>query len=170
MDRKTRALTLSALFAALSIVFLYVASIWPTGQLGFAAAASLFVAAAVIESGLGYGLSVYIAGAALGMLLLPNKDPPLLYVLFFGYYPLLKDLVERIRLKPAQWALKLVVFNAALTVIWYLLKVLVFDFAETPFGIALLYIGGNAVFTLFDIGYSKVIRFYTERVHMRSRV
>lgn len=165
MNKKTRVLTLSALFSALSLISLYIASVWPTGQLGLAAFASLFVMAAVIESGLLSGVYVYVISSALAVLLLPTKTAPLLYVLFFGFYPMLKYLIERLKKKPLQWVIKLLVFNVSLCVIYFILKVLVFDFADTPLGAAVLVIGSNVIFALFDYGFSKVIGFYMERIH-----
>lgn len=169
MSSKTRDLTLSALFSALSIVSMLLASIWPTGQLGFAAFASLFVAAAIVESGIRYGVCVYIVSSALAALLLPVKTVPLIFALFFGYYPVVKRLAERIKRAPLRWVPKLVVFNAALTVLWFLVGALTFDFADTVPGTALTYLAGNAVFILFDYGFSKVIALYGERVSKKNR-
>ena len=159
---------MSALFSALCLVSLYIAAVWPTGQLGIAAFASLFVAAAVIETGFGYSISVYIVSSALGMLLLPNKIPPLLFVLFFGFYPILKNLFERLGSLFAQWLLKLVVFNASLTVMIFLIGELFVAFTSLRFGLVMLYVAGNAVFALFDYGYSKVVLFYMDRIHKRG--
>jgi hypothetical protein len=169
MGKKTRALCLAALFTALSVAILYFASIWPTGQLGFAAAASLFVAAAVIEIGLGPGLYVYIAGSALCMLLLPNRAAPLLFVSFFGYYPVVKSVIERIRGAVVQWALKLIVFNIALSVIWFLLRGIIFNFGDIELNAIFIYIGGNVVFAVFDYGFSKVLWLYINRVSRFTR-
>jgi len=164
LNKKTRRLTLSALFAALTLISLYVASVWPTGLLGLVAFASLFGAATVIEAGILPGLYVYIVSSMLGMLLLPNKSAPLLYIFFFGYYPVIKSLIERVKPTILQWTLKLLVFNASLTVIWFLLKGLIFSFGENPPGLLLLYLGGSAVFALFDYGYTKVVWLYINRV------
>ena len=158
-------MTLPALFSALAAGSLYIASLWPTGQPGLAAVASLFVAAAVIETGLGSGLSVFIVSSALGMLIVPDRTAPLLFVLFFGYYPLVKSLSERLRGAVRPWILKLAVFNAALTVAWFLLTELVAGFLGdfTP-GLWLIYLAGNIVFVVFDYGYTKLIWFYINRV------
>jgi hypothetical protein len=149
---------------------LYVASVWPTGRIGLVAAASLFAAAAVIEAGLGPGAYVYIISSVIGMLILPNRSAPLLYVLFFGYYPVVKSLIERLGPKPLQWALKLLVFNAALTVAWFLLRELVFDLGDDMPNVIFIYLGGSAVFALFDYGFTKLIWFYIERVSKQIKV
>ena len=168
MNKKTRNLTMSAIFIALCVVSLYIASVWPTGQLGIAAFASLFVAAAVIETGIGYGVSVFVVSSALCMLLIPNKIPPLLYVVFFGYYPVLKNIFERLGRVVLQWLFKLIVFNAALTLSLFLMKELFIGFTSLRFGFVVLYIAGNAVFAIFDYGYSKVVLFYKDRIYKRG--
>ena len=164
MGKKTRSLTLSALFAALIVISLYIASIWPSGQLGIVAFSSIFIAAAVVEGGLGSSLYVYVVSSALCMLLTPDKTAPLLFILFFGYYPIVKCLIERLRRKVYQWILKLLVFNAALTVIWIFLRGLLFSFAGSLPGAAFIFVGGNIIFALFDYGFSKVIWLYIERI------
>ena len=164
MSKRTRKLALSALFAALAVMLLYFASIWPTGQVGLAAVAAAFTAAAVIEAGLVSGVYVYIVGSALSLLLMPGRAAPLLYALFFGYYPVLKSLIERIGWIAAQWALKLLAFNAALTAAWFLLGELLFGTRENMPGAIAIYLAGNAVFALFDYGFTKVIWLYTNRV------
>ena len=160
-------MALSALFSALTVIILYFASIWPTGQIGLVAAASMFAAAAVIETGLLSGVYVFVVSSALGMLVIPDRAAPLLYILFFGYYPVIKSLIERIGWIAVQWILKLLAFNAALTVIWFLVRELVFDFGEGVPGMIIIYLAGNAVFTLFDYGFTKVIWFYIYRVKRR---
>ena len=148
----------------MTVVFLYFASIWPTGLVGLVALASMFTAAAVIETGLSGGLSVYIVSSALGMLLIPNKSAPLLYVLFLGYYPVLKSIIERRGPLLLQWALKLVVFNVSLTAVWFLAREVIFGFTQDPPGLIFIYIGGSVVFCMFDYGFSKVIWLYINRI------
>ena len=164
MNRKTRSLTLSALFAALTIVVLYISVLWPTGQLALSAVASFFTVAAVIESGIFYGVYVYAVSAILGFILLPDKTVPLYYILFFGYYPIAKSLIERIEKTPFQWVLKLLVFVAALTVMWLFVRVLLIDYVWSIPNALIVYAVGCAVFVLYDYGYSKAIGLYLGRV------
>ena len=170
MNKKTRSLTLSALFAALTVISLYVASVWPTGLFGLVAFASMFGAAIVVEVGITHSFCVYIVSSVLGLMLLPNKAAPLLYAFFFGYYSAVKSLIERIDNKVIlQWVLKLMVFNVALTVIWFLFGKLIYNFGENPPNLILLYLGGSIVFALFDYGYTKVIWLYINRVSKHIR-
>ena len=164
MNIKTRNLTLSALFSALAVVVLYVASVFPTGQLGLAAVASLFVAAAIIESGLSFGIYVYVVSSVIAFLLVPNRMISFLFILFFGYYPILKSLIERHGRLVVQILIKLVVFNVALTVLWFLFRELFI--AALPFELHLVFVCliGSIVFLIYDYGFTKLIWFYINRI------
>ena len=175
MGKSTRKLTLAALFSALAVVMLYVATLWPTGQLGLAAVASLFVVAAVIESGLVSGLSVYIVSSLIAFLIVPNKAPVILFVLFFGYYPILKSLIEKRMKLVWQIIAKLAVFNISSTVAGYFLMELmlasindengrVFTAFNSVIEQVIIYVIGSLVFLLFDYGMTKLIWFYINRI------
>ena len=167
MGKNTRKLTLSALFSALGVVTLYVASVWPTGQIGLTAVASLFVAAAVIESGIVSGISVFAVTSLIAFLIVPNRVPPILYVLFLGFYPILKSLLEKRGHIILQTIGKLVVFNASFAVAWFLLREILFDSEIFDFDAVFLFIGGSVVFLLFDYGFTKLIWFYINRISKR---
>ena len=130
MNRRTRIITTSALMTSLTMVFLYLSSVFPTMQLTFIAAASLFVVVEVIEAGIKGGLLVFAGSTLLGFLIVPDKTSVILYALFFGYYPIVKSLAERIENVFLRWAVKLVVMNAALAVILYFFGELIFDMSE----------------------------------------
>jgi len=122
----------------------------------------------VIEAGAVPALYVFIVSAALSLLLTPGRSPPLLFISFFGYYPIVKSLIERLRRVALQWALKLLVFNISLTVVWFIFTEWVYDFSGLNTHIVLVYLCGGAVFVLFDYGFSKVIWFYINRVSGRK--
>jgi hypothetical protein len=164
VDKKTRSITVSALLTALAVTFLYIAAVIPTGQLGVVAAASLFTAAAGLESGPVSAGFVFAASGALGAVVSPNKPLILLYALFPGYYPIDKSLAERLKRKTAVWLVKLAVFNAALAVARLALGGLLLASARIGHKTAVVFLAGNAVFVLFDIGLTKVIGLYIARV------
>lgn len=171
MSKKTKIITLSAVFTALSVVFLYLASVMPTGQLGFSALASLCGVCVVIETGIGGGLGVFAATSILGFLLIPEKTYMLLYVCFFGYYPVVKLLFERFRSPVLGWVCKLAVFAAALTVLLFAFRLTLFDVSFLSGRRWLLYIVLGAVFVVFDLGVTQVIGYYRVKIspHLGKR-
>ena len=164
MSNKTRNLSLAALFSAFSVISLYIASVWPTGQLGLTAVASLFVAAAVIESGISYGIYVFIVSSVVSILIVPNRLTPILFILFFGYYPIVKSLIEKQSHITLQILSKLLVFNISFAVIFYIFNELVIAFISFELHTVFILLIANIVFLLFDYGYSKLIWFYINRI------
>lgn len=61
--------------------------------------------------GKGYAVYVYIAVSILSLLFVPEKETVMMYVLFFGYYPIVKPYVERIKVRFISVILKFLLFN-----------------------------------------------------------
>ena len=120
MKKSTKKISVCALLCALSVAVLYIASVMPTGQLGITAIASLLGISAVIETDIKGGIAVFAATSVLGFLVIPEKSALLLYVLFFGYYPILKSIAEKQKSRVTEWIMKLFTANAALSVIIFL--------------------------------------------------
>lgn len=155
----------SGILSALSLALLALASVAPTGRLGLVAAAGLMPAAAVVSGGLPLGFLCWAASGLLGLILLPDKGNALLYLAFFGIYPMVKSAVERLRKLPLEWLCKLAFFNGVLTVFWLVLRSVLL--AALPSQLRqpwLAYLAGNIVFILYDYGFSKLMMFYAARI------
>lgn len=150
--------------AALTVAFLYLASVFPTGQVGIVAVASLFTIAAVIEAGIKHAVLLYAVCAILSFLLIPLKGVAIIYTLFFGYYPIVKSFAERMKKPLYSWILKEAVFLAALTVVWFLFRNLVFTGSILDISPLIIFPAGIVIFTLYDIGLTKLIAYYLYRL------
>ncbi|MBC5731051.1 hypothetical protein [Pseudoflavonifractor hominis] len=163
-----REVALPAVLAALSLLLLYGASIAPSGRMGLVALSGLVTAAAVVSGGLHAGLLCYGAAGILGLLLVPDKGSALLYLLFFGVYPVIKSRAERLRTRLAEYGLKLLCFNLALTILWFGFRGLFLPFLPEALRMtALVYLVGNPVFLVYDFGCSKAISLYVARLGRR---
>ncbi len=168
MSKMTRKLAVTAMLLAVAVAALFAAAAAPTGRVGFTAAAGLAVAGCVIEGGMGWGVGCWIGGSLLGLLLLPDKSAALLFAVFFGVYPLVKSLVERLKSRGLEWCLKFLFFNGILTLCWLLWKwgFLTEDMLD-KWALWLVYLAGNIVFFVYDLGFSKLIMFYCMRVRSK---
>ena len=156
--------------AALSLLLLYLATMLPSGRIGMVAVAGLVPAVGVISGGLATGFLSYGAAGLLGLLLLPDKGSALLYVLFFGLYPMIKYLIERLRKLPLELVLKLVFFNLILIVFLFGFSALLFPMLPQIMHTPLLLFGiGNVVFLIYDYGFSKLITVYAVRIRKATR-
>ena len=168
--RGARGVAVTAVLAALSLILLYLSAFVPAGQMGVVAIAGLVPAGAVISAGLGAGFCCYGVAGLLGLLLVPDKGGVLLYLIFFGLYPMIKSLIEQLRRRPLEYVLKLIFFNAAFTVIYLVMKNAVLaSLPEVLSVVWILYVVANIVFLLYDYGFSKLISAYIARIHRAVR-
>ena len=169
MKRKnnTKRLTVCAMMAAVSVVILYLGSFVEVLDISVAVAASLMATVIVIEYGAPSAFSVFGVTAILSLLLIPQKFPAVMYAFFFGYYPIIKQKIERIQNRLVQWVLKFVVFAAATAVMVAFVALFTPD---APIGIMMILFAALAFVTLFvyDIALTRVISFYVWR--LRNRV
>ncbi len=75
----------------------------------------------VLESGVKWGFMVYAVVGILNAILTPSLEAKVLFIAFFGYYPVLKALIERIRFRPLEWAAKLLLFNGTFVAAYWLM-------------------------------------------------
>ncbi len=168
--KSTKKIALSGLITALSVVAMLLAY-FPYFTYAIPAFAGALFFVVSIEAGRGYALGSYIA-AAIIVLLTCEKESAMLFVGFFGYYAILKGVIEQ-HLKGAfTWVIKLLVFNVA-AVLSYLVITFVFGIPFFDGNIApriflsLMLLLGNIVFCIYDIGLTRVISMYIVRLHSR---
>lgn len=169
MRRKNAAARVAypAVLGAVSLVLVYMGSLAPTGNLGIVAVAGLLPAAAVISVSLQAGFLCWTGVSVLAFLLVPDKFCVLLFAVLFGLYPMIKSLIEgRQMKKPLEYLLKLVFFNAALTIIYLLMSAALLASLPEILGSVwwVLYLAGNVIFLVYDYGFSRLIAFYIARI------
>ncbi len=168
MKGRTRYITVTAMLTALTVVLLYISSIIPTGRIGMVAIAGLISAAAVIECGLSAGAACFVSSSLLSMVLLPQKSTAILYLLFFGYYPVLKSLFERLKKRTVEWTFKIVLFNAALSAAYLLWRYGFLTGVSFPlWQTVMIYIFANIGFIIYDIGFSRLAYYYATRIYKK---
>lgn len=154
------------MLAALQLVLMYMGSVMPSWKLALTALAGIINAAVLVECGAVSAVLSFTAVSALGLLVMPQKSIALLYVLFFGYYPLIKSLAERTRNRVLEWVVKIAVFNFACAICWAALRFgFITDIVLPDIALVLLWLGLNVVFVIYDIGLSKLIMLYIQRIH-----
>ncbi|MCQ2546864.1 MAG: hypothetical protein MJ161_04875 [Clostridia bacterium] len=163
-NTKTFKIALGGICLALAVISLFGATVVPGIELTLFAISSLFTAVMIIETGVGGGALVYAGACILGFVLIPNKLALIPYVFLFGYYPILKYFIEKIKGGPLQIALKTIYF-AALTCIGLLLfRAVIADSIHMPdYPVAVLIIGGTLLMLLYDFVMTFLIDWYIRR-------
>ena len=104
-------------------------------------------------------VNVFCPYLILSLLLLPDKFSGVVYLLFGGIYPILKEFFERLHYV-ISWILKFSVFNTALLLL-IAVSVYVMHVEDTGLGFNWVVFGlGNLTFLLYDIAMTKLISLY----------
>ncbi len=154
-----------AVLGALSLIFVYIGAVVPSGNWGLVAVAGLFPAAVVISVSLKAGFLCWAGVSVLSFLLLPGKFCALLYTVLLGLYPMIKALIERLHMIALEYILKLIFFNAAFTLIFLVTNAAMLASLPAALGVTwVLYLAANVVFLIYDFGFTKLIVFYITRI------
>jgi hypothetical protein len=169
--QRTKRLTVSAMLAAIGAVMLLIGSFLESLDLTVAALASMLCIYAVIELGGAYPWMIWGVTSLLGLLLLPYPKTPALFYLLIGFYPILKEKLEKLKRLPCL-LFKLVVIHAVLGIV--LLALWIFPELRELLGNVWLLLGTYAItvvtFLIYDYALTKLITFYLIRLRSRLRL
>lgn len=157
--KNTKRIAFSGVAAALSVVIMYIAGITDILSLSGVLVAAFMILFIYIEYGTKTALSVYAAVSVISVLILPDKFSAAVYVLFAGYYPIIKTKLER-KPKLIAWTLKLVCFNAVLIAMTVASRYIAYVEAELPIIEAAVFVLANLVFVMSDILAGRLIVLY----------
>jgi len=166
-SQASRQMALCGITAALMIVVMLLGSILPLSTYSCPMLAGALTIPVLWELGGRMSGLLYLAVSLLSILMAPDKEAVFLFVFLLGWYPIARPKLQHIRLKPARWAVKLVIFNAAALVTYaFLLFVLTMpdlqaDFADWTVLLAAGFLAlGNVTFVLYDILLGRLTDFY----------
>lgn len=171
-SNRLKYMTVSAMLSALGVILLSLGSVIEVLDLTAAVLASLLCVYAVIEMGRAYPWMIWLVTSLLALLLLPVKAPALIYALFAGFYPILKEKLEKLS-RILSWVLKLAVFHLSMLALALLMK-LVFHteielgtYAWMPF---LIYPLALVCFVVYDLALTRLITFYLFRLRKHFKI
>lgn len=171
-DRRktTLRLTLSAIICALSVVLLWLGGLIQILDLSVAVIVSMLVVFAVIELRGKYPYLIYVGTSVLSFLLLPVNSAAMTYVLFAGYYPIIKALLEKHLPQWAAWTVKMLVFAAGAAGILLISEYVLLLPMEWLWAHWYVLFALPPLFVLYDIVMTRMISAYLFRWRARLRI
>lgn len=118
--KNTYKVALSGTLSALAVGLMLLTGVIPIGTYAFPAFAGVFIMVLVVEFRYKWALGAYFVVSVLSGIFVPEKEAALLFILFFGYYPILKMATAKIKYKSIQWIIKLLVFNISMIGIFFI--------------------------------------------------
>ena len=162
---KSRSVAFGGMIAALSIGIMMLTGAVTVLIYSTPIIVGLLLTLIVIEIGKKWALLVYIAVSVLSLLFVAEKEAAIIYVAFFGYYPILKPILENIKLRPIEWMLKFLIFNVSVVSAYYVLinffgiKISSESFTFETMALILLVLG-NVLFLVYDIAFTRLVSVY----------
>lgn len=157
--KKVKLTALCGMLTALSVVLMSITTVIPVLMYVLPIITGVIVIVVADIGGKKWALGVYFATSFLSLLLLTDKEASLTYALFFGYYPLIRDVIQRLP-KLFFLIIKFLLFNCAAFLIG-IAGVLLFGVSAEEYNefgkatIPVLLGLANIVFILYDSILSK---------------
>lgn len=172
MKKSTSSKTaLGAMVTALSVVIL-IPSAMQVFVYALPAMAGMLTMFAVVEIDKKWAIGSYVATSFIGLLFVANKEAVMYYVAFFGYYPVVKAILESKLPRVAEYILKFLIFNVSIVISGVVLvKVFGMPYADllgidgesaffTKYALPIMLGMGNVVFILYDVALTRLITAY----------
>lgn len=163
--QRIKRLTVCAMLSALGVTLSYLGSLIDLLDLCTAAFCAMLIIPVVIEYGKGYPWGIYAATGVLTLLLLPNKMPAVVYLLF-GYYPIVKAYLERMR---PLWCrlLKELLYLAVTVAVLLASDLLVGTEVMPPWYHVAVFVLAIVTLNIFDIALTRLITLYVMKYRPR---
>lgn len=157
--------SLGGIVSALSLVLMIISGITISLEYAIPMITGALLMVLVVEFSKGFATVVYIAVSVLSLLILGNKEPAIMYLMFFGYYPIIKSILEGHLKKIFCRIVKYLVFNASMIASYFVVTrifMIPFDDMDSfgKFGILLLLLAGNIIFPLYDVLLTRLVSVY----------
>ena len=174
--RRSQSVALCGVLGALAVALMLLGAVIPLAMFIAPAVDGLLVLVACEECGRTMAWTMYAAVSILSVLFVPDKEVALIFVFLLGYYPLLKDQLDRIPRRALRVLLKNLLYYAAIFSMYGLLLVLFpadgFSQEAAAAGLALAaatVVMGNIAFLLFDQTLANLLRLYRLKWQPRLR-
>ena len=152
------------MMAAFTLLTFYMACAFPVIRMPMYFGCSIFIIGAMEEGSIAGALITFGATLAFGFLMLNNKALIMPYLVFFGYYGILKSFIERMHTKAWPYIIKFLFFNGALFAMYSLNQELVLSFAP-PMSAYLFVILFNLIFLAYDFLFMLFKLFYRRKIN-----
>lgn len=172
--KSTSKVALGGMLTALTVTVMMTTGILPFMTYALPAVAGFMVAVAVLELNDKWAWMIFASVSLICLFLVPDKEAAVIYVFFFGWYPIIKRRLESKLPRFWEVPIKLIIFNAAMIAAYsVIINVFGIPLDESgelgQYAAVILLALGNVVFVCYDIALSKLIIAYVKLWQPRVR-
>lgn len=110
------------LVSALALVLMLCTGLIPVGTYAFPIFSGMLLVAVVIEFGEKWAVAAFVSVAILSLFLAGDKEAVAYFIAFFGFYPIAKSGIERLKSRAFQYILKYALFTVCIVAAFMVCK------------------------------------------------
>ena len=155
--KNTKRLALAAVMSALGVAIMYLGCLFEILDLSTAAVASMCVLLVLVETGAKYAWLAYAVTGIISLIILPIKTAGIIFVGFFGFYPMAKAFFEK---KFRGWrclVLKILLLNVSTALMLLAVR---YVMTEALWFEIMTLVLANIVFVVYDYALTQLLRAY----------
>lgn len=158
---------LGGICSAVCLLLMFSSSFLPMLDYTIPTFAGFMMVVMIVEVDKNWALATYCAVSLLSIFVTPNYEATLLFILFMGYYPILKYYLDQKKNRLLVWAIKLAVFNVAI-VIFFLAFQYIFTSVDMlegmemfgKYAVLVLWAAANLFFFIYDYALTQLTDMY----------
>ncbi len=168
---KSYRIALGGIVSALCLLTMFMTGIFPVLSILLPMIAGIFMMIIVSEVSISWACLTYIAVSLLSVIITFDKESALLFIMFFGHYPITRFIINRIKSRTVRAFIKLTVFNICVISFFmlttYIMGLTAFleeikDFGK--YGIPAILVFVNIIFILYEYNLDIFYEFYDKRL------
>ena len=179
MGAKSRQIALGGVISALCVAVMFLAGIIPLTQYTLPMTAGGLIMLMAVEIGNKPAICAWVSVSVLSLIIVPDRYTALMFTLFFGYYPIAKQKLERLPSRMVEYACKLLLFNVSAVASLFVL-IFIFGAAQALEGVGefagfnpllVLILGnvllGSVMFIVYDLLLTRCYTLYIDRYRQK---
>lgn len=167
---------LGGIVSALCLVTMFLSGILPALYLLLPMIAGILLMIIAVEVNTSWAFLTYIAVSLLSLIITFDKEAALIFIMFFGHYPILRFYIGKLPLKLLRRLIKLAVFNICIVAYFYAtvyifgLDQMLEEFGELGRYGAWIMLGiANVIFVLYDLNLDVMYGLYHKKIMPKFR-
>ncbi len=164
--KNAKRIAFCAVLSALAFAIMFAGSVVQVLSYTASAAAAILILIVLVEFGVKYAVMMYLVVSALSLLLLPEKTIAFAFAIVFGFYPVIKNIIEsRVSKKTLNYLFKILFILLTVTAenIIYVFVLGIEDFGS-PLLFGAICILMTVVMIVYDYCLSKFLIIYVAKI------
>lgn len=166
-QKKAYKVALGGICAAVCLLMMFCSGFLPMLSYAIPAFSGFLMVVMVVETDGKWAFATYAAVSLLCIFITPNYEATLLFILFMGYFPILKFYVDRKLKKFSAWLIKFGVFNCAIILYYFAFQYIftsedILEGMEAfgKYAVLVLWITANIFLVIYDYALTQLTDVY----------